>query len=74
MAVEILKRERLPSGWVRYLGAVDGVTKVRGQAIGVRLPVAYVDAASYTEAETEVKEALRSEYERLQRMGGAYVR
>jgi len=75
MTVMIRQRERLSSGWVRYKGVVNGQTHVQGKEIGVRLPVSYVDSVSDAEAETEVKEALASEYDRLSRgSGGVYAR
>lgn len=75
MTVMIRKRERLSNGWVRYYGVVNGETTVQGKDIGVRLPVSYVDAVSDAEAESEVKEALASEYDRLSRgSGGVYAR
>lgn len=75
MTIEILKRERCGNGWVRYKGAVNGQTHVNGKEIGVRLPAAYVEAVSSSEADAEVKEALCSEYERLSiGNGGSYAR
>ena len=75
MTVTIRKRERLSSGWVRFYGVVDGHTSVQGKEIGVRLPAAYVESVSDADAETEVKEALCAEYDRLSRgSGGVYAR
>lgn len=75
MTVSIRKRERCGNGWYRFLGIVNGETSVRGVPIGIRLPAAYVESVSDGEAESEVKDALCSEYERLSRgNGGVYVR
>ena len=75
MKAEILKRERLGNGWYRYRGAVDGVTRVEGREVGVRLPAQYVESVSEAEADSEVKEALCAEYDRLTRgNGGVYAR
>jgi len=75
MKVEILRRERLSSGWYKYRGAVDGVTHVQGKEVGVRLPASYVESVSAEQAEVEVRDALASEYERLSRgSGGVYAR
>ena len=75
MNAEIRKRERLGNGWVRFWGAVDGQARVNGKELGVRLPAAYVESVSESEADAEVKDALCSEYERLTRgQGGAYAR
>lgn len=75
MKAEILKRERLANGWYRFKGAVNGITSVQGKEVGVRLPTAYVESVSESEAESEVKEALCAEYDRLTRgNGGAYAR
>lgn len=51
MTVEILRRERLPHGWARYTGAVNG------QKVAVRVPMSY--------DESLIKEALQDEAERL---------
>ena len=75
MTVEILKRERCGNGWYRYYGAIDGMFRVMGKPIGIRLPAAYVESVSESEADAEVKDALCSEYERLTKgLGGAYAR
>ena len=72
--VEILKRERCGNGWYRFKGAVNGVVKVKGQEVGIRLPAAYVEAVSASEADREVKEQLKAEYDRLMiGSGGAYA-
>lgn len=65
MSVTIIKRERLSNGWYRYFGAVNGQSRVHGKELGVRLPAAYVESVSGSQADTEVKEALQDEYERL---------
>lgn len=64
MSVEILKRERTGTGWVRYWGAVNGVK------VGVRLPLITIDGLSDSEAESEVKDALQSEFHRLHKGEG----
>ena len=75
MKAEILKRERLGNGWYRFRGAVDGITRVEGREVGIRLPAAYVESVSESEADSEVKEALCAEYDRLTRgNGGPYAR
>jgi hypothetical protein len=75
MTVTIRKRERLGNGWVRFTGVVNGVTTVQGKEIGVRLPASYVESVSDAEADTEVREALCAEYDRLSRgSGGVYAR
>lgn len=69
MSVEILKRERVGNGWVRFTGAVNGVK------VGVRLPISYLDSVSDRIADADVKEALQDEAERLRNPeGGAYAR
>ena len=75
MKAETIKRERLGNGWYRFSGAVDGQTSVQGKPVGIRLPASYVESVSEAEADSEVKEALCGEYDRLTRgMGGAYAR
>jgi len=63
MSVEILKRERLGNGWVRFWGDVNG------QKVGVRIPQSYIDTVSDAEAEIEVKQSLKEEHERLTEAG-----
>ena len=56
--VEILRRKRLSSGWVLYEGDVNG------KNVGIRIPQAYVETVSDNEADNEVKQSLKEEYER----------
>lgn len=59
MSVHILRRERAANGWLRYWGDVNG------HKVGIRLPAQYVESVSEAEAETEVRQSLKEEYERL---------
>ena len=79
MKAEILKRIRLSNGYYDFRGAVDGVTRIHGKALGVVMPAQYVESLSETEADAFVKEELCAQYDALTRatqgqLGGAYVR
>lgn len=56
--VEILHRKNLGNGWVQFDGAVQG------RKVGIRIPAQYVESVSDSEADAEVRQSLKEEYER----------